>query len=136
MSEKSKTKNKTNEPHWTDGIKIESVQNAIKIGVVYPKFKAYKDTVYLIHLISEPKLVDNEKGKFWTIDIEKDNMKFTLNMNESFKFQLFKLLTEKNCSLKDLLNKVPLHIAQDSNGYWSIQLLQDYETYKYYQKTI
>lgn len=125
MSEKSikKDKAKTKEPHWTDGIKQESIENAIKVGIIYPKFKAYKNTVYLIHLISEPKYVDNEKGKFFTIDIEKDNMKFTLNMNESFKFQLKKLLTEKNCELKDLLNKVPLHISQDDFGFWSIQLL-------------
>lgn len=125
MSEKSIKKSKTEikEPHWTDGINQESIEKAIKVGVIYPKFKSYKNTVYLIHLISEPKLVDNEKGKFWTIDIEKDNMKFTLNMNESFKFQLKKLLTEKKAELKDLLNKVPLHISQDDSGFWSIQLL-------------
>lgn len=122
MSEKSSKKD-SKQPHWTDGIKQESIENAIKVGVIYPKFKVYKNTVYLIHLISEPKYVDNEKGKFWTIDIEKDNMKFTLNMNESFKFQLKKLLTEKKCELKDLLNKVPLHISQDYSGFWSIQLL-------------
>jgi len=112
------------EPQWFDGIKADSVENALKVGIIYPKFKAYKNTVYTIHLINEPKYVDNEKGKFWTVDIEKDNMKFTLNMNESFKFQLFTLLKRHKAKLETLIQKgVPLHISQNDEGYWSVQLL-------------
>ena len=45
-------------------------------------------------------------------------------MNESFKFQLKVLLERKKADIQDLVNRgVPLHISQDSNGFWSIQLL-------------
>lgn len=113
-------------PLWSDGLKQESIQNALKVGVIYPKFKAYKNTPYEIFLLSEPKYVDNEKVEkpFFTIDIEKDGMKYTLNMNESFKFQLKVLLERNKAELSDLIKKgIPLRIAQDDEGYWSIQLL-------------
>lgn len=126
MNETKTIKNDKNpksiEPQWFDGIKPESVESALKVGIIYPKFKAYKNTVYRIHLLSEPKYVDNEKGKFFTIDIEKDDMKFSLNMNESFKFQLFTLLKRNKTDLETLIEKgVPLYISQDDSGFWSVQ---------------
>ena len=124
-TETKKNKNPKNQlPAWDVGIKPESLANALKVGIIYPKFKVYKNTVYEIYLISEPKYVESEKGNFHTIDIEKDGMKFSLNMNESFKFQLKVLLERKKADIQDLVNRgVPLHISQDSNGFWSIQLL-------------
>lgn len=130
MSEVKETKKGKNpkkeskKPMWFDGIKPESVESALKIGIIYPKFKAYKNTVYTIYLLSEPKYIDNEKGQFFTIDIEKDGMKFSLNMNESFKFQLFTLMKRKKAELQDFIkNAVPLHISKDDDGFWIIQLL-------------
>jgi len=112
------------EPNWNDNIKQESLDNALKIGVIYPKFKPYKNTVYTIILISEPKYVDNEKGKFHTIDIERDNMKYSLNMNESFKFQLALFLKRNKCKLQDLIQRsVALHVSKDDSGFYTIQKL-------------
>ena len=110
------------EPKWNDNIKSESLEKALKAGIILPQFKPYKNTVYTIILLSEPKFVDNEKGKFHVIDIEKDNMKYTLNMNESFKFQLALLLKRNEADLSTLIKgNVPLHISKDENGYFSIQ---------------
>jgi len=112
------------EPNWNDNIKQESLDNALKVGIIYPKFKPYKNTVYMITLISEPKYVDNEKGKFHTIDIERDNMKYSLNMNESFKFQLALFLKRNKCKLQDLIQRgVPLHVSKDDSGFFTIQKL-------------
>lgn len=109
---------------WDSEIKEESLKNALKVGIIYPKFKAYRNTVYTIKLLEKPKAVISDKGNFHSILVMKDNMKFSLNMNNSFKFQLKLLLKRNNTDLETLINKgVPLHISQDSIGYWSIQLL-------------
>jgi len=110
---------------WDDDIKLQSIENALKVGVILPKFRAYKNTVYTIKLIDKPKLVNSDKGNtFFTIDIIRDNMKFNLPMNNSFKFQLKVLLERNKTNLETLINRgVPLHISQDDSGYWSIQLL-------------
>lgn len=113
-------------PSWDTDIKQESIQTALKLGVIYPKFRAYKNTVYTIRLIGYPKPVISDKGKdtFFTINILKDNMKFNLIMNNSLKFQLKVLLVRNQTDLETLISKgVPLHISQDDKGYWSVQLL-------------
>lgn len=111
---------------WDKDIKQESIQTALKMGIILPKFRAYKNTVYTIKLIGFPKPVVSDKGKdtFHTINVSKDNMKFNLIMNNSFKFQLKVLLERNQTDLETLISKgVPLHISQDDNGYWSVQLL-------------
>lgn len=126
-SKKLKETNKSKEtiiPNWFDNIKPESLENALKVGIILPRFKPYKNTVYEIYLISEPKYVDNEKGKFHTIDIERDNMKYSLNMNESFKFQLKLFLIRNKCTLQDLIQRnVPLRVSKDDSGFFTIQKL-------------
>ena len=123
-SKKLKESKQSKEPNWNDNIKQESLNNALKVGIIYPKFKPYKNTVYVIILISKPKYVDNEKGKFHTINIERDNMKYSLNMNESFKFQLALFLKRNECTLDDLINRgVPLHVSKDDSGFFTIQKL-------------
>ena len=109
---------------WDSDIDLKSLEKALIAGIILPKFKAYKNTVYIVKLISKPKFVISDKGNFHTINLVKENMKFSLNMNNSFKFQLKLLLERNNTDLETLINKgVPLHISQDDNGYWSIQLL-------------
>lgn len=109
-------------PNWYDNIKQESLDNALKIGVILPQFKPYKNTVYTIILTSEPKYVNNEKGKFHSINIERDNMKYSLNMNGSFKFQLKLFLIRNKYTLKELIQMcVPLHISKDDFGFFTIQ---------------
>jgi len=111
-------------PSWDSFIKSKSLENALQHGIIYPKFRAYKNTVYLIKILSYPRAVESDKGLFHSIDVVKDNMKFTLNMNNSFKFQLKVLLERNKTDLQTLIDKgVPLHISQDDFGYWSIQLL-------------
>lgn len=111
-------------PSWDSFIKSKSLENALQQGIIYPKFRAYKNTVYLIKILSYPRAIESDKGLFHSIDVVKDNMKFTLNMNNSFKFQLKVLLERNKTDLQTLIDKgVPLHISQDDNGYWSIQLL-------------
>ena len=125
MDDKKQTKKSKNESlSWDFGIKPESLENALKIGIIYPKLKVYKNTVYCIRLLNEPRYVESDKGNFHTIDVEKDDMRFNLNMNESFKFQLKILLERNKINIQELVSRsVPLYISQDDNGYWSIQLL-------------
>jgi len=119
------TNPKTNNlPKWDKDIKVDSLKKAIDSNIIYPKFRAYKNTVYLIYIFELPKAIDSKKGVFHTIGIVKDNMKYMVNMNNSFKFQLKVLLERNKTDIETLIKKgVPLRISQDDLGYWNIQLL-------------
>ena len=109
---------------WDFDINLESLKKAIDSNIIYPKFKPYKNTVYLVYIFEQPKLIMSEKGNFHIIGITKDNMKFTINMNNSFKFQLKVLLERNQIDVQTLIkNSIPLRISKDDLGYWSIQLL-------------
>lgn len=111
---------------WDSDINLESLKKAIDSNIIYPKFKPYKNTVYLVYIFEQPKLIMSEKGNFHIIGITKDNMKFTINMNNSFKFQLKVLLERNQIDVQTLIkNSIPLRISKDDLGYWSIQLLQN-----------
>ena len=120
----TKTETKTEvEPAWDSDIKMESVQKSLKAGIILPQFKPYANTVYEIEFISEPRWIDNEKGKFHRINIKKGGMKYSMSMNASLKFGI-KVLQEfaKLKTFKDLLG-IPFKVCKNDDGFYSIQTL-------------
>lgn len=128
MPPKNKTKTETkieieNELKWDSDIKMESVKKVLEAGIILPEFKPYANSVYTITFKSIPKYVESDKGKFWTIQIDKDGMDYQMKMNASLKFGL-KVLMEraKILEIKDIL-AIPFKICKNSDGYFSIQTL-------------
>jgi len=128
MAPKNQTKTETkieieNELKWDSDIKMESVKKVLEAGIILPEFKPYANSVYTITFKSIPKYVESDKGKFWTIQIDKDGMDYQMKMNASLKFGL-KVLMEraKILEIKDILG-IPFKICKNSDGYFSIQTL-------------
>lgn len=128
MPPKNQTKTETkieieNELKWDSDIKMESVKKVLEAGIILPEFKPYANSVYTITFKSIPKYVESDKGKFWTIQIDKDGMDYQMKMNASLKFGL-KVLMEraKILEIKDILG-IPFKICKNSDGYFSIQIL-------------
>lgn len=112
-----------NIPSWDSDIKQESVDKVIKSGVILPEFKPYANAVYEVKFDSEPKFIESEKGNFWSVDINKDGMKYQMKMNNSLKFGIKVLMTRKNLKeFKDILG-IPFKICKNSDGMFSIQTL-------------
>ena len=106
---------------WLSDIKQESIDKALELGIIFPSFKPYKNTVYTVRMLSKPRLVDNEKGKFFVMDIERDGMRFSMNLNNSFRFQLATLLKRHNLVIDQAIGSFIL-ISKDDKGFFSVQL--------------
>jgi len=55
---------------------------------ILPSFKPRKNTVYSIKLLTYPKEVTSGKMNFYTVEILKDGMKFSMIVNNSFRYHL------------------------------------------------
>lgn len=123
-NKKSETKKEIeNIPKWDSDIKMDSVKKVLEAGIILPEFKPYANSVYEISFKSLPNYVESPKGNFWSIEIDKDGMKYQMKMNGSLKFGL-KVLMEraKIQEIKDILG-IPFKICKNSDGYFSIQTL-------------
>jgi hypothetical protein len=107
-------------PEWLKQFKTESLENAVKEDIL-PTWKPYTNTVHKVKLLSEPKLVEipGKKG-FYSINIERDGMKFNMNLNKSFLFQLG-VIMKKN-KLDSIIGK-EIVLTKNTEGYFSLQLL-------------
>jgi len=106
--------------NWSADIKKDSIKKALEAGVIFPNFKPYKNTVYKVKIISQPREVIHNDNKFFVIDIEKDGMKFSMNMNNSFRFQLALILERYKLTIAELIGKHIL-ITKDDIGYFNLQ---------------
>ncbi len=86
---------------------------------ILPSFKPRKNTVYSIKLLTYPKEVTSGKMNFYTVEILKDGMKFSMIVNNSFRYHLTRLYKKHG----DLLGKSIL-INKNDDGYFSLQLQQ------------
>ncbi len=86
--------------------------------LTYPK-EVRKNTVYSIKLLTYPKEVTSGKMNFYTVEILKDGMKFSMIVNNSFRYHLTRLYKKHG----DLLGKSIL-INKNDDGYFSLQLQQ------------
>ena len=98
------------ESDWKSDLKAESIQKSLEAGEILPRLIPELNQVYSVTVLNSepiPKVFDSEYGKTYALDVEYQDLKHSLIIPKSFRFQLAVAMERLGiASLSDLIGKV------------------------------